>query len=118
MARFISIKVEYPDPDDETGEAALKEKVYFFSPLKIQYLKEFKDVIVGLEKKGLEDEEKIKADPTYVPDQFSEMDEIGKLLFKLVKVKHKKMEMEEFESTFSVGDYAELMRQLSPSDLS
>ena len=44
MARFISVVVEYPDPKDEDGTKPLKQKTYFVSPMKVGYLKEFKDV--------------------------------------------------------------------------
>lgn len=113
MARFIAIKIEYPDPDDETGDAPLKEKIIYFSPLKVKYLKEFKEVLGELERKNNEDEKQIKENPDFIPDRFDGLKEVGDFLFKLVKIKHKKMTREEFEFDISVSDYKDLMSRLA-----
>lgn len=113
MARFIAIEIEYPDPEDEDGTKPLKSKTIFFSPLKVKYLKEFRDIINELHKKGEEDDEKMKNDPNFVPDRFDGLDQVGMLLLKLAQIKHKKMTKEEFEEDISISDYRKLMSELA-----
>ena len=117
MARFIPIKVEFPDPEDEDGSKPFKEKTIFFSPLKVKYLGEFKEVMTNLQKKSDEDEKKLKDNPEYLPDRFSGLEEVGKLLFKLACIKHKKMTREEFDEDISVSDYREIMNKLAAYEL-
>lgn len=113
MARFIAVVIEFPDPNDEDGTKPLKQKTYFVSPLKVSYLKDFRDVLNKLKKKTEEDEKNIADDPDFVADRFDGLDIIGELLFKLVTVKHKKLTKEEFEDDFAISDYAELFKQLA-----
>lgn len=113
MARFIACDIEFPDPNDEDGTKPLKTKVMYFSPLKVKYLKEFKEVINSLRKKTEEDERKMKDDENFTPDRFDGLDEIGDLLFKLATIKHKKLTREEFEFDISISDYADIMQRLA-----
>lgn len=113
MARFITCDIEFPDPDDEDGTKPLKSKVMYFSPLKVKYLKEFKEVINSLRKKTEEDEKKMENDENFVPDRFDGLDEIGDLLYGLAIIKHKKMTRDEFESDISISDYADIMQRLA-----
>ena len=91
----------------------MKSKVIFFSPLKVKFLKEFKEVINSLRQKTEEDEKKMKDDENFIPDRFDGLNEIGNLLFTLAIVKHKKMTREEFESDISIADYADIMQKLA-----
>ncbi len=117
MARFIQIKIEYPDPEDEDGTKPFKEKTMFFSPLKVKYLQEFKSVLTDLQKKQDEDEKKIKEEPGYIPDRFDGLDQVGKLLFKLACIKHKKLTKEEFDEDISISDYRKIMNELAAYEL-
>lgn len=113
MAKFIAIVVEFPDPDDEDGDKPFKQKTIFFSPLKVKYLKEFRDIINELAKKGEEDDKKMKEEPDFIPDRFDGLDHVGALLLKLAQVKHKKMTKDEFEEDISISDYKKIMSELA-----
>jgi len=117
VARFIEVVVEYPDPNDEFGTKALKSKRFYFSPLKVQFLKEFKDILHELGKSEAENDKRVKEDPSFVTDPFKNFEKIGDLLYRLVTVKHKKMTREEFEEEFAISDYKSIFQKLAPTDM-
>lgn len=117
MARFIVVEVERPDPDDEDGSKPMLSDKYYFSPLKIKYLKNYEDTLMKLNSADADNEKKSKEDPNFVPKPFEAIEQIGDLLFDLIKVKHKKMERKEFEDIFGLTDYHEIMGKLAPAEL-
>ena len=66
MARFIMIEVEKPDPDDEDGSKAMQVDKYYFSPLKIKYLKEYEDALTKIQNRDRINEKKLKEDPDFI----------------------------------------------------